>query len=101
MGQVAHGNVLPLKPHAVSANYINKMINYCGSDVYKQLGVHWRKSLSLLISFTGIFLVVTQPTQVSKPKGLILTNFIRISSEELQKIHQGAMGWYAKIDSTV
>jgi deoxyribodipyrimidine photolyase-related protein len=35
MGQVAHGDVLPLKPHAVSANYINKMSNYCGSGVYK------------------------------------------------------------------
>jgi deoxyribodipyrimidine photolyase-like uncharacterized protein len=44
MGQVAHGNVLPLKPHAVSANYINKMINYCGSGVYKQLGVPGEKA---------------------------------------------------------
>jgi len=41
------------------------------------------------------------PLKSQNRRGLILTNFIRISSEELQKIHQGAMGWYAKIDSTV
>ncbi|MDJ0570584.1 MAG: hypothetical protein QNJ53_16285 [Pleurocapsa sp. MO_192.B19] len=36
MGQFADGGVLASKPYAASANYINKMSDYCGNCQYKK-----------------------------------------------------------------
>lgn len=36
MSQLADGGILASKPNAASANYINKMSDYCRSCVYKQ-----------------------------------------------------------------
>lgn len=82
ISQFADGGVLASKPNAASANYINKMSDYCGSCVYKQQECIGEKAYLenegkrereifmtclcakcmaslFLISFTGIFSPVT------------------------------------------
>ena len=47
MGQFADGGLLASKPYAASANYINKMSDYCSQCKFDSPAAHGRKCLSL------------------------------------------------------
>lgn len=46
MGQFADGGLLASKPYASSANYINKMSDYCSNCSYNPKEKNYRKCLS-------------------------------------------------------
>lgn len=99
MGLLANGGVLASKPYAASANYINKMSDYCGSCVYK----HQERTEEKACPFNFFYwdFLASHRDQL-KSQGLmspILRHLERISTEEIQKIHQEAANGHAKINS--
>jgi deoxyribodipyrimidine photolyase-related protein len=97
MGQFADGGILASKPYAASANYINKMSDYCGSCVYNHQERTGEKACPFNF-FYWDFLARHQDTLKSQGRmSLILANLARISTEELKKIHQKATDWHAKM----
>jgi deoxyribodipyrimidine photolyase-related protein len=101
MGQFADGGVLASKPYAASANYINKMSDYCGSCVYN----HQERTGEKACPFNFLYWdFLDRHRDQLKSQGrmnLILPHLERISPEELKKIRQETLVWYAKIDSAV
>lgn len=101
MGQFADGGLLASKPYVASANYINKMSDYCGNCAY-QPNKRTGENACPFNFFYWDFLVRHRDRLKSLGRmSLSLRNLDRISSEELQKIHQEAMQWYAKITVNV
>ena len=101
MGQFADGGILASKPYAASANYINKMSDYCGSCVYNHQDRTGEKACPFNF-FYWDFLARHQDKLKSQGRmSLILANLARISTEELKKIRQKAAEWHAKISSSM
>ena len=93
MGLFADGGILASKPYAASANYINKMSDYCASCQYdpkKRTGA----TACPFNYFYWDFLARHQEKLQSQGRmGLILKHLDKISPTELATIHQQAIDW--------
>jgi deoxyribodipyrimidine photolyase-related protein len=101
MGQFADGGVLASKPYAASANYINKMSDYCGSCVYNHQERTGEKACPFNFFYWDFLDRHRDQLKSQCRMNLILPQLERISPEELKKIRQKTLVWYAKIDSAV
>ncbi len=93
MGQFADGGKLASKPYAASANYINKMSDYCGSCHYNPRD---RTGLTAcpFNFFYWDFLDRHQDKLKSQGRiNLLLGNLKRMDAEELTKIRALAQAW--------
>ena len=90
MGQYADGGLLASKPYAASANYINKMSDYCKSCFYK----HSKRTGEKACPFNFLYWdFLNRHRDKLKNEGrmnFILKNLDKMSPEELETIHQQA-----------
>ncbi|MBF2015838.1 MAG: cryptochrome/photolyase family protein [Rivularia sp. T60_A2020_040] len=90
MGQYADGGLLASKPYAASANYINKMSDYCKSCDYK----HSQRIGAKACPFNFLYWdFLNRHRDKLKHQGrmsFILNNLDKISPEDLETIHQQA-----------
>ena len=96
MGQFADGGILASKPYASSANYINKMSDYCSGCQYK----HNQRSSEDACPFNYFYWdFLARHKDKLKSLGrmnLVLSNLNKISVEELEKMQDLAVQWIKK-----
>ncbi|NEQ99156.1 MAG: cryptochrome/photolyase family protein [Cyanothece sp. SIO2G6] len=94
MGLFADGGVLATKPYAASANYINRMSDYCKSCRYnpkKRTG----EDACPFNFFYWDFLARHRDTLKSQGRmNFILKNLDKMSGEEYEAIRQAAADWH-------
>jgi deoxyribodipyrimidine photolyase-related protein len=96
MGLFADGGVLASKPYAASANYINKMSDYCKSCVYNHKERIGENACPFNFFYWDFLNRHKEKLQTQGRMGLILKHLDKMSSEELQSIHQQAENWWSK-----
>jgi deoxyribodipyrimidine photolyase-related protein len=93
MGQFADGGMLASKPYAASANYINKMSDYCGNCRYHpsdRIG----EAACPFNFFYWDFLDRHQEKLKSQGRmSFVLSHLKRISEDDLKEIRQLAQQW--------
>jgi deoxyribodipyrimidine photolyase-related protein len=93
MGQYADGGMLASKPYAASANYINKMSDYCQACPYNPK-LRTGEQACPFNYFYWDFLARHQQKLAKQGRmSLILKHLDRISSEELNAIQTQANRW--------
>jgi len=96
MGQFADGGILASKPYASSANYINKMSDYCKKCKYK----HTKRTGENACPFNYFYWdFLTRHREKLKSLGrmnLILANLKKIDPEELEEMQKLAQQWREK-----
>jgi len=96
MGQFADGGILASKPYAASANYINKMSDYCGNCRYHP-GDRTGESACPFNFFYWDFLDRHQEKLKAQGRmSFILGNLKRMPDEELEHIRCLAEEWRLK-----
>ena len=95
MGLFADGGVLASKPYAASANYINKMSDYCKSCVYNHKERIGENACPFNFFYWDFLDRHKEKLQTQGRMGLILKHLDKMSSEELQSIHQQAENWWS------
>ncbi len=94
MGLFADGGVLASKPYAASANYINKMSDYCKSCVYNHKERIGENACPFNFFYWDFLDRHREKLQTQGRMSLILKHLDKMSSEELQSIHQQAENWW-------
>jgi deoxyribodipyrimidine photolyase-related protein len=94
MGLFADGGVLASKPYAASANYINKMSDYCKSCVYSHKERIGENACPFNFFYWDFLNRHREKLQTQGRMSLILKHLDKMSSEELQSIHQQAENWW-------
>jgi deoxyribodipyrimidine photolyase-related protein len=94
MGLFADGGMLASKPYAASANYINRMSNYCGQCAYRAIA-RTGKDACPFNFFYWDFLNRHRSQLGSQGRmSFILKNLDKIPLEEMAAIHQQAAEWH-------
>jgi deoxyribodipyrimidine photolyase-related protein len=101
MGQFADGGILASKPYAASANYINKMSDYCTRCVYKQKQRTGEKACPFNFFYWDFLARHYDRLKSQGRMTLTLRHLERISTEELKNIRQASEDWYARIAANV
>ena len=96
MGQFADGGVLASKPYAASANYINKMSDYCGDCKYKKSDRTGDKACPFNFFYWDFLHRHRDRLKSLGRMNLVLSHFKRISNEELDRITALAREWWDK-----
>jgi deoxyribodipyrimidine photolyase-related protein len=99
MGQFADGGTLASKPYAASANYINKMSDYCRSCVYNHQQRTGEKACPFNFFYWDFLARHRAQLKSQGRMNLIVRQLDRISAEEIKKIRQAAAEWHATINS--
>ena len=96
MGQFADGGILASKPYAASANYINKMSDYCQGCKYNQKE-RTREKACPFNFFYWDFLIRHQDKLRSLGRmNLVLSHLKKISPEESEQIRFQARQWWKR-----
>ena len=94
MGQFADGGILASKPYAASANYINKMSDYCKSCAYKPTERTGERACPFNF-FYWDFLARHRAKLTSQGRmSFILANLDKMPEAELTQIRQQAKAWH-------
>lgn len=94
MGQFADGGVLASKPYAASANYINKMSDYCGKCTYNPKARTGENACPFNF-FYWDFLDRHRAKLTSQGRmSFMLKNLDRMPPEELEAVRQEAIAWH-------
>ncbi|HEY9607153.1 MAG TPA: cryptochrome/photolyase family protein, partial [Allocoleopsis sp.] len=101
MGQFADGGTLASKPYAASANYINRMSDYCSRCVYNPKQRTGEKACPFNFFYWDFLDRHRDRLKSQGRMGLILRQLDRISAEEIKKIRQAASDWHITINSNV
>ncbi|MFM7363452.1 MAG: cryptochrome/photolyase family protein [Cuspidothrix sp.] len=94
MGLFADGGILASKPYAASANYINKMSDYCKGCVYSHKGRIGENACPFNFFYWDFLARHKEKLQTQGRMSLMLKHLDKISSEELQSIHEQAEKWW-------
>ena len=95
MGQYADGGVLASKPYAASANYINKMSDYCKSCKYKKSDRTGDKACPFNFFYWDFLHRHRDRLKSLGRMNLVLSHLERISDEELEQITSLATDWWS------
>ena len=101
MGQFADGGTLASKPYAASANYINRMSDYCSRCVYNPKQRTGEKACPFNFFYWDFLARHREQLKSQGRMGLIVRQLDRISAEEIKKIRQAASDWHITIKSSV
>jgi deoxyribodipyrimidine photolyase-related protein len=96
MGQFADGGVLASKPYAASANYINKMSDYCKSCRYRPTARTGEDACPFNFFYWDFLDRHQQQLQSLGRMSLILGHLQRMNKEELDAINSLAHQWRQK-----
>ncbi|PSO90564.1 MAG: cryptochrome/photolyase family protein [Cyanobacteria bacterium SW_10_48_33] len=94
MGQFADGGVLASKPYASSANYINKMSDYCGDCTYNPKNRTGEKACPFNFFYWDFLARHREQLKLQGRMNLVLGNLKRMSDEQLQAIRSLAQAWH-------
>lgn len=93
MGQFADGGVFASKPYASSANYVNKMSDYCGNCCYDPRSRSQEKACPFNFFYWDFIARQRERLQALGRMNLVLANLRKISPEELKRIQDLANRW--------
>ncbi|WP_414546018.1 cryptochrome/photolyase family protein [Nostoc sp. CCY0012] len=97
MGLFADGGILASKPYAASANYINKMSDYCKSCVYNHKERIGENACPFNFFYWNFLDKHRHKLQTQGRMSFILKNLDKMSAEEIQSIRQQSQKWWADI----
>ncbi|MEO1376207.1 MAG: cryptochrome/photolyase family protein [Cyanobacteria bacterium J06635_10] len=92
MGQYADGGLLASKPYAASANYINKMSDYCKGCFYKHSQRIGEKACPFNFLYWDFLNRHRDKLKFQGRMNFILKNLDKMTSEDLETIRQQAEG---------
>ncbi|RUR73255.1 cryptochrome/photolyase family protein [Chlorogloeopsis fritschii PCC 9212] len=96
MGLFADGGVLASKPYAASANYINRMSDYCKSCVYNHKERVGKNACPFNFFYWDFLDRHREQLHLQGRMSFIMKNLDKMSQEELQSIRQQAQDWHAQ-----
>jgi deoxyribodipyrimidine photolyase-related protein len=99
MGLFADGGILASKPYAASANYINKMSDYCKGCVYNYKEKIGEKACPFNFFYWNFLHRHREKLTKQGRMSFILKNLDRMSAEELETIQQQVDNWYQESTS--
>lgn len=94
MGLFADGGLLASKPYAASANYINRMSNYCGQCVYNASDRTGEKACPFNFFYWNFLDRHREQLASQGRMSFILKNLDRMTPEELEAIRQQSETWH-------
>lgn len=94
MGLFADGGVLATKPYAASANYINKMSDYCKGCQYDQKARTGENACPFNFFYWDFLDRHREKLSAQGRMNFILKNLDRMSADELDEIRQQAKDWH-------
>ncbi|UBF28867.1 cryptochrome/photolyase family protein [Kovacikia minuta CCNUW1] len=96
MGQFADGGVLASKPYASSANYVNRMSDYCGKCVYNPKERTGEKACPFNFFYWDFLARHRDKLAAQGRMSFILKNLDKIPSEELETMREMATEWWER-----
>jgi deoxyribodipyrimidine photolyase-related protein len=96
MGLFADGGFLASKPYAASANYIDKMSNYCKDCHYNHRDRTGEKACPFNFFYWDFIDRHYDPLKSQGRMGFILSNLDKMSKEERKQIRQQAEDWHSQ-----
>ena len=96
MGLFADGGILASKPYAASANYINKMSDYCKNCHYNYRERTGEKACPFNFFYWDFIDRHYDQLKSQGRMGFILSNLKKMSAEQRKEIRQQADQWRAK-----
>ncbi len=96
MGQFADGGILASKPYAASANYINKMSDYCSDCQYNKSDRTGAKACPFNFFYWDFLNRHRDRLKSLGRMNLVLSHIKRISDEELAEITNLAEEWWER-----
>ena len=90
MGLFADGGALASKPYAASANYINKMSDYCGNCAYDRRARTGENACPFNVFYWDFLDRHREKLYANGRMNLVMANLKKISDEELRDIRDGA-----------
>jgi deoxyribodipyrimidine photolyase-related protein len=93
MGQFADGGILASKPYAASANYINKMSDYCSNCHYDHSDRSGGKACPFNFFYWDFLDRHQEKLRSLGRMNLVLGNLRRIPAPELDRIRALAQDW--------
>ncbi|MEM8778932.1 MAG: cryptochrome/photolyase family protein [Cyanobacteria bacterium P01_G01_bin.49] len=97
MGQFADGGKLASKPYAASANYINKMSDYCNNCVYERSQRTGEKACPFNFFYWDFLMRHQKKLKLLGRMNLVLGNLKRMDTDELEQIQSQANQWREKV----
>lgn len=94
MGLFADGGLLASKPYASSANYVNKMSDYCKGCRYNPKERTGEDACPFNFFYWDFLHRHRDKLQAQGRMSFILKNLDRMDSQELETIHQQAKDWH-------
>ncbi|MGL5076697.1 MAG: cryptochrome/photolyase family protein, partial [Waterburya sp.] len=94
MGQFADGGILASKPYAASANYINKMSDYCGNCQYNKSDRTGEKACPFNFFYWDFLDRHRDRLKSLGRMNLVLNHLQRLESSELEQINSLASQWW-------
>ncbi|CDN15917.1 FIG00558647: hypothetical protein [Richelia intracellularis] len=96
MGQFADGGILASKPYASSANYINKMSDYCRYCIYNPKQRTGDKACPFNFFYWDFMLRHQQQLKSLGRMSLVLSHLQRIEPKDMEQIQVLANNWRLK-----
>ncbi|MGB3189201.1 MAG: cryptochrome/photolyase family protein [Limnoraphis sp.] len=96
MGLFADGGILASKPYAASANYINKMSDYCKGCVYNPRSRTGEKACPFNVFYWDFLDRHREKLKSQGRMNLVLRHLDKMSENERQIIHQQAVNWRSR-----
>ncbi len=93
MGLFADGGLLATKPYAASANYVNKMSNYCKGCAYDQKARIGDRACPFNFFYWDFLDRHRENLSTQGRMSFILNNLDRMSEKEIGEIRQKAKAW--------
>jgi deoxyribodipyrimidine photolyase-related protein len=94
MGQFADGGILASKPYAASANYINKMSDYCGNCKYNKSDRTGEQACPFNFFYWDFLSRHRDRLKSLGRMNLVLSHLQRLSNTELGQINSLASQWW-------
>ncbi|MGL5926651.1 cryptochrome/photolyase family protein [Chroococcidiopsis sp.] len=94
MGQFADGGMMASKPYAASANYVNKMSDYCKNCYYNPRDRTGEKACPFNFFYWDFLARHYDSLKQNHRMGQMLRNLERMSAEELGKVRAKAAEWH-------
>jgi deoxyribodipyrimidine photolyase-related protein len=94
MGQFADGGILASKPYAASANYINKMSDYCGNCKYNKSDRTGKQACPFNFFYWNFLSRHRDRLKSLGRMNIVLSHLQRLSSSELEQINSLASQWW-------
>jgi deoxyribodipyrimidine photolyase-related protein len=94
MGLFADGGILASKPYASSANYINRMSDYCKECRYDKRDRTGEHACPFNFFYWDFLARHRDRLKSQGRMNLILSNLDKMSSEELEAIQTKAADWH-------